>query len=175
MATVIKARPFSVVNVCKLSSFFGRHIRLLKCVSGLHVREGQSQTIHTGMGVRPRGQRALLPHRDPHFRLHQWGRRKPKSRNFLFVCFDCVRSNTPFSDGVLPRSSLQHVQRNETQRTMQDGHRHDVIRCKWSYRCQFHQHFTSRFSYKSVLQSFFLLSVWLCDFLLTEYRWKSCM
>jgi len=39
-------------------------------------------------------------------------------------------------------------------------------------RCQFHQHFTYAFLYKSALRSFSLITVWLCKFL--EYRRKSC-
>ncbi len=41
------------------------------------------------------------------------------------------------------------------------------------YRFQFHQHFMRYFLYKSPLGSFYPITVWLCDFLVKEYRKKS--
>jgi len=38
---------------------------------------------------------------------------------------------------------------------------------------QFHQHFMCAFLYKSELCSFYLITVWLCDFLVKWYWWKK--
>jgi len=42
-------------------------------------------------------------------------------------------------------------------------------------RCQSHQHLMSSFLYESVLYSFSLVTVWLCNLLAQEYRCKSCL
>ncbi len=38
---------------------------------------------------------------------------------------------------------------------------------------QFHQHFMCAFLYESELCSFYLITVWLCDFLVKWYWWKK--
>jgi len=60
-----------------------------------------------------------------------------------------------------------------------------LVFCKWpaysfsslwhSSWCQFNQHFTRSFLYKSILQSFSPLTIWVCIFL-TKWFWqKSCL
>ncbi len=40
--------------------------------------------------------------------------------------------------------------------------------------CQFHQYFRAAFSYESFLRGFYVLTIWVCNFLAKEFWHKSC-